>query len=421
MSEEKNEVQKVVTQLPFMPGSNQVVKATERIEMQRATAQVLASFEFAIRRPRDEENCYDRIMQLCDNIAFASDALYRKPVGGGQIAEGVGIKATKAIMRIWGNIDAGYIEHGSYDTESQVEAYCYDLESNTRFCERYTVKHERLANQEIKPVKDPAQIAVLVKARSSIEVRNCIQSVIPDFIWEEVKTKCKRVSYSTVPNVQEAWKGHVERWARVGVNETSLFRYVNRKPNEKDKLNPADIVDLRLLWTACADDPSTLDVAFPERDKKAGNLGEGQKSEGKPPMTQKPAQTAQGAGAAKTATTSGKPSEQSAVSGAAKTEAAGQSQSKSAAAQAAQGQEKSASPKSAPAPASAAVTPDAEDSATASASATSSPDPAQDGDDPKIGESNSVDSSAANTQDSVDADETSFGDVSAPSEDEDAF
>lgn len=253
-------------QLPF---TSTAVRATEKVEIARAATQVMQSFNRADLRPRDEQLCYQRIMQLCENVYFASDALYSVPRGGGR-AEGISVKAATEFARIWGNLDCGYVEHGRYDGASQFEAYCYDLESNYRFRNAFTVAHERQSGDKINKVFKPQEVDELCKARASKEVRNAILKVLPHYIAEEAEKACKRTMFREAKDIPTSWKSCSERFAQLGVQENSLFRYVNKQRGKQvplEQITAADIVDLRVAYQSIKDDPSCIDDYFPERDK----------------------------------------------------------------------------------------------------------------------------------------------------------
>lgn len=328
-------------QLPFTN-----VRATEKVEIARAATQVMQSFNRADLRPRDERQCFDRIMQLCDNVYFASDALYAVPRGSKK-AEGLSVKAATEFARIWGNLDCGYVEHGRYDGSSQFEAYCYDLESNYRFRNAFSVAHERAVGDGkggtiINKVFKPQEIDELCKARSSKEVRNAILKVLPHYIQEEAEKACKRTMFREAKDIPSSWSACVERFKVLGVNESSLFRYVNKergKSNALEQITAADIVDLREAYAAIKEDTSSLDDYFPERDKTKVKID-------KPPAEKETKSSAQKQKSADTPATTAEPSVSNSPKEAAQT---APSSEQKPAASASQEQTQSSSPPAAPA------------------------------------------------------------------------
>lgn len=251
-----------------MPLANNDHKASEKIEMQRATAMVFAAFQCARQFPRDEKERTDRILHLCKNVGFASEALYKVPRAGGAV-EGLSIKAAREFARVWGNCEGGYINHGRYGAETQMEAFAMDLETNYRFTTRYTVDHRRSAKHA--PETSPQGISEIEKANSSKEVRNCLLGIIPYFILEEAETTCKRTIASTVKDIPEAFQQSVKFFASKGISEASIWRFINRKPelqgDKYAKVTAKDIVDLRILGRTAKEEPANFYAFFPERDK----------------------------------------------------------------------------------------------------------------------------------------------------------
>lgn len=279
----EEEKQLPATILPFtQPARQEVTRATEKIEMQRATAEVYASHQRAIQYPRDTAKCVAEIETLCDNIYFASDALYAIPNRG----EGLKVQTMKTLALIWGNIDSGTTDHGSYGDSTQMEAWAIDLEKNFKSTIKFTVAHKKKANQEIKDVTDPDDILLLCKSRASKEVRNAIKGVIPDWVQDHVVTQCKRKMHSEVRNVQDSWIGWQGRFKEIGVVPHSMLRYVNKQ--KPDQLTVADIVALRLVFNTAQDDVSILDYAFPERDKSKTPVVESKPEDKKEAATELP-------------------------------------------------------------------------------------------------------------------------------------
>ena len=275
MQEEAKQLPQVASNLPIssVPRND---KASEKIEMQRASAQVFGALQMAWSNPRSEEKCVERIEKLCSNVHFAGDALYKVPVGGGASAEGLKVQTIKELTRIWGNMDAGFIDHGSYGSETQMEAYAFDLESNYRFTERFTVSHKYKTGDALVEQKDPARIAVMCKARASKEVRNCLQSVLPDWLVDHVKKLCKQTIIQAVgSDLVGAWRGWVKIFQdEYKVGEATLLRFVDKPCVEERgvvKIQAGDIMDLRVLYSTLKEEPDSLDVVFPRVNAAAAS------------------------------------------------------------------------------------------------------------------------------------------------------
>ena len=264
--EDERNVPAIVQPRALVHTDNQVYKASERVAMKQAETGVQLQFIKADARPRDVVACKAEILELCKDIEFASQAIYKVDVGGGATAEGFGIDAALDFINIWGNCEHGSIEHGGYDNESQVSSFCLDIEKNNKAVFSFTVSHKYKAKGEIRTQEDPARIAIMVKARKSKEERNMIMRIIPRYIQKAAIQQCRNTLHQAVANVPKAWQGACDMFAKEGVNEESLLRYVNKK--DRSKLNAGDVVDLRLLIEGLKCGEAKIDTIFPERNKK---------------------------------------------------------------------------------------------------------------------------------------------------------
>lgn len=301
MADDDKKQTPVVTEKPSVPQTGFGLqrtddRATEKTEMQRATAQVYASHQRAIQYPRDENRCVQRIFDLCANVHFAAGAMYRVPRGNDKV-EGFNIGSAKEFARIWGNMEYGTVSHGDYGNVSQFEAYAHDLETNVPFRSSYTVKHQRWVDKKNVDVIDPQGIDELCKARNSKEVRNAIMSQLPGYVKDEALKIVKRTLHEAVQDVPSAWSSCKTKFEKMGVNTQSLCRFLNKPLNKvPGALDASDIVELRFLYDAIKNDRTILDTTFPERDKTkipavAAAKEEGSSTETKPAASTKPAGT----------------------------------------------------------------------------------------------------------------------------------
>lgn len=301
-------------------------RATEKIEMQRATAQVYAAHMRAIQYPRNERLCIERIYACCENVHFAAGAMYRVPRGGGKV-EGLNIQAAKEFARIWGNIEYGTVNHGDYGNMSQFEAYAHDLETNVPYRSSYTIKHQRYVGGKNVELVDDQSIGEIQKARNSKEVRNAILSQLPDYVKEEAKRLIKNTLHKAVQDVPGAWHSAKTKFEAMGVSPASLLRYINKPGQPIDKLDAADIVEIRFLYDAIKQDKSLLDTEFPERDRS--KIPAQAPKEGDQPSTENKATSAKPSAAKPTSATGSKNSANATSSNQQSTPASSSSQASS--------------------------------------------------------------------------------------------
>lgn len=155
----------------------------------RQAQEVQAMVIMAKRFPRDQRASMDRILQACTRVSLAEAAIYSFPRGGSEVS-GPSIRLAECIAQEWGNIDFGYAELDQRPGESQVMAYAWDLETNTRQSKIFSVPHVRHTQKGDYPLTDPRDIYELVANQAARRIRSCILSVIPGDVIESAVKQC---------------------------------------------------------------------------------------------------------------------------------------------------------------------------------------------------------------------------------------
>src|SRR5699024_11169676 len=177
---------------PAQPGNNPFTsQLTTRVSnnaladagQQREIAEVQAAMVIAKRFPRDPVEAMDRILQACTRPTLAEGALYSYSRGGSEIT-GPSIRLAEAIAQAWGNTQFGIRELEQRNGESTVEAYAWDLESNTRQAKVFQVPHERHTKRGTTRLTDPRDIYELVANQGARRLRACILGVVPGDVTE---------------------------------------------------------------------------------------------------------------------------------------------------------------------------------------------------------------------------------------------
>lgn len=157
----------------------------------RQAQEVQAAMVIAKRFPRDEFASFNKVMQACKRPKLAKDATYTYPRGGSQVT-GPSIRLAEAMAAAWGNIDYGVIELEQKNGESQMMAYAWDLETNTRRTMIFAVKHERHTKKGANALADPRDIYELVANNGARRVRACILGVIPGDVVDAALEQCQK-------------------------------------------------------------------------------------------------------------------------------------------------------------------------------------------------------------------------------------
>lgn len=182
----------VTTDNPFgvKTKSQDINAATVQIESDRAVAEVQAMVIMARRFPRDPYKAYERIMAACARPAFAEAAIYTYPRGKSTVT-GLTIRAAEVIALEWGNLQYGLKELGYYGNETEIEAYCWDLETNVRSPQTFRIPRERWASGAATKLVDPRDIYENNANLGARRMRSRILAVIPPDVKEAAEAACR--------------------------------------------------------------------------------------------------------------------------------------------------------------------------------------------------------------------------------------
>lgn len=266
---------------------------------QREIAEVQAAMAIAKRFPRNQAKALDRILVACQRPTLAESALYSYARGGTDIT-GPSIRLAEVAAQQWGNITFGIRELDQRTGESTVEAFAWDLETNTRQTKTFQVKHYRHTKKGGYNLSDPRDIYELVANQGARRLRACILGIIPGDIIEAAVQECESTLKAKADISPEAVKKMVEVFAPYGVTKEMLETRIQRK---LEGITPAQIISLRKVYNSLKDgmsksldwfDDSVPNVPMekqadrkPRSDKgqarKAQEQPEGQGEKEKPP------------------------------------------------------------------------------------------------------------------------------------------
>ena len=159
----------------------------------RQAQEVQAAMVIAKRFPRDEVDSYNRIMQSCKRRSLAESAMYEYPRGGTKVT-GPSIRLAESMAQNWGNLDFGITELEQKNGESQVMAYAWDLETNTRQVKIFSVPHIRSTKKGNVPLTDPRDIYEMVANQGARRLRSCILAMISFAFLNSLRSSCLRVN-----------------------------------------------------------------------------------------------------------------------------------------------------------------------------------------------------------------------------------
>jgi len=157
----------------------------------RQAQEVQAAILLAKKFPRDEMDSYNKIRKACQRKGLAESAEYSYPRGGKKVT-GASIRLAESMARTWGNLDCGVIELSREVGNSQMMAYAWDLETNTRRTMIFNVGHTRDVTGGSKKLTTSRDIYEMTANMGSRRLRACILAIIPADIVDDAVTECRK-------------------------------------------------------------------------------------------------------------------------------------------------------------------------------------------------------------------------------------
>lgn len=221
------------------------------VEKSRAVQEVQAALVIAKRFPRDEIEAIQRIRTNCQRYRLAETAFYRYKRGGQQVI-GPTIRMAEMLAGAWGNLTYGFRELENTKGVSQVEAYCWDLQSNTKSTRQFTVAHQlHLKDGKVKHLTDPRDVYEMVANQAQRRVRACILQAIPGDVVEEATDTCnttlRKGPKDGVPFADRVRKMATAFKEGYGVTTELLEKYLK---HPLDTLSYDEFVDLTSVFNA---------------------------------------------------------------------------------------------------------------------------------------------------------------------------
>lgn len=225
--------------------------ATSEMMITRQAQEVQAAMVVAKKFPRDEVDAYNRILRSCQRRTLAEQACYEYPRGGQKVT-GPSIRLAEALAQNWGNLDYGIIELEQKKGESQVMAYAWDLETNTRQTKIFQVPHVRATKKGSYELTDPRDIYELVANQGARRLRACILGVIPGDVIDAAVDQCM-ITMKT--NNQEPLIDRVRKMVKAFEEKFSVTKDMIEKflGCSSDAFSENDFVRLRNVYRSLSD------------------------------------------------------------------------------------------------------------------------------------------------------------------------
>lgn len=232
------------------------------IEQSRAVAEVQAAVLVAQQCPRDVELSKERMRRACDEYALASRAFYRYDRGDGVVND-ASIHLARELAACWGNIDYGIAELHRDDEarQSEMKAWCWDQETNTRPSTTFIVPHARDRGGrrvDLTSLRDVYENNANMGGR---RVRQMIFATLPVWFVEEAKTRCRTtLERGDGRPLEERIGSAVDRFASIGVSPERMEQRLGRP---RDRWNAVDLAELTITFQSISRGERAVEDEFP--------------------------------------------------------------------------------------------------------------------------------------------------------------
>lgn len=232
---------------PFKMSEQGVNKGTVQIEQSRAVTEAMGKLVMARQTPRDKSKAYNDIIEACSRpgVAEAAEYAYAR---GNQTVTGPTIRLAEELARCWGNIEYGIRELSRTEDSSEMEAYAWDLETNTLSSQKFTVRHFRDTRQGLKRLTSERDIYEITANMGGRRLRARLLAVLPPDIVESAITQCRRTIAGNVDApIADRIRRVVNSFSKYGVSGDHLQKYIGKS---LDDLLPDDIADLQSVFNS---------------------------------------------------------------------------------------------------------------------------------------------------------------------------
>ena len=247
-----------------LSSQKQHVGQATQVEQARAIAEVRAAVMVAQATPRNLSSAVTEMREVCGLMALAERAFFRVPRGGENV-NGESIHLARELARIFGNVSYGVKELARDDMRGQSElmAYCWDLQTNARSEIVFVVPHVKGKNN--RRLTGTQEIYENNASFAGRRLREAIFAILPVWFKAEAADICHKTleSGGGKPLVQRIADMR-DAFLAKGVTVAQLEEKRGRKI---DDFTPEDVASLGVIYGSIKRGEVTTADEFPVEEK----------------------------------------------------------------------------------------------------------------------------------------------------------
>ena len=270
----ENEVMEYQGSVPSVPSYNsnfdKINQGTVAVESSRAIAEAQGKLIMAKRFPRNYTESYTKAMEACQRKGFAEKAFFSYPRAG-QTVTGVTIRFAEELARVYGNLDYGIKEMSHEEGKSEMQAYCWDLETNTISSQNFTVEHIMETKQGNRKLTSQRDIYERTANDGARRLRSRILAILPPDLVEDCINECKKTlaGQNGIPLIDKI-KNMVTAFTKLGVTKEMLEQ---RLKHTVETVNEEELTEYIGIYNGLKQKETTISDWF-EQPKTASQMTE---------------------------------------------------------------------------------------------------------------------------------------------------
>lgn len=230
-------------------------QGTVAIEASRAVAEAQGKLYIAKAFPRDETKAYSSVMEVCSRYGFASKAFYAFPRGK-ETVTGPNIRFAEELARCWGNVDYGIKELSRDSGKSELQAYAWDLETNTQSVQNFTNPHQREVGKKMVSLTSDRDIYENNANMAARRLRARILAILPAWLVDAAIERCKKTVAAGEKGMIliDRIRVLVQMFGKFGVTQDQIEKRLKKKV---DAMSEDELAEYVGIYNSIKDKDST--------------------------------------------------------------------------------------------------------------------------------------------------------------------
>lgn len=242
-----------------------------QIEQSRAIAEVQAAVVVAQQIPRVVPVSVGEMEESCKQLELAEQAFFSFPRGK-KVVKGSTVHLARELARCWGNVQYGIAELSRDGERSEMMAWAWDVQTNTRASQTFIVPHKRDVDGKVVPILSMRDVYENNANQGARRVREAIFNVLPPWFTSKAEDICRATleSGGGKPLAQRVADA-VRSFDGVGVALADLERSVGRKQSD---WTAHDVTQLGVKFKTIDRGEASVEELFPRETQQAVSVAE---------------------------------------------------------------------------------------------------------------------------------------------------